>query len=597
MQLSDFDYARDTPGGGDSRARLAPVIRRERLKAEEDGGQCLLFDNGDTLQGTPLAGFVARHPEVAENPMSACMNALAYDAVGLGNHDFDHGLPALKRALCGFSMPVLSANTTCAELANLQTSALIERDIRCSDRKNRTLRIGVTSVVPSQTMNWNRHHLTDHAEISPPLPALTDRIAELRDAGAQVVIVLAHMGIALYDEGKSPQNQIIEVARVPGVDAVIGGHTHLKFPGADHAGIDGIDSHNGRIGRTPVVMPGASASHLGRIRLRLEMGGDRDGDWSVTGSESALLTPEPTDAPDPEIVGLTRPAHNATRLHLNEHVGELSSPMHSYFALACPSPVPALIAAAKRRVIASAVEGSTLAGLPLLAVGSTAATGGFDGPGNFVSLSSGPVMRRHVAGLTPYANQIWAVRTNGARLIDWLERSALIFSTLRPDQPDQPLVDVNIPGFRFDTIYGLSYEIDPTRPPVYDPSGRRNPDATGRIGNVTWQGKPLDPDQEFLVATTDHRTGGGGALKPFADEDIAFRGYAPMDEGLVDYLRAPDCSEVRDPVPWKFSTPGDYSAILLTAPDALQYLDEISSYRPESCGTSAEGFARIRLHL
>ena len=596
MQLTDFDYARDTPGSGHSLARLARVIRRERADADAENSTCLLFDNGDTLQGTPLAGYFARHPESTDNPMAACMNALAYDAAGLGNHDFDHGLPALRRGLEGFSMPVLGANTICAALPMLRRSAVLERELRCSDGNVRVVNIGVTSAVPAQTMNWNRHHLSDQAEITPPLPALALEVAALRRAGADVVIVLAHMGIPLYDEGRSPQNELAQVAQMPGVDAVIGGHTHLTFPGRDHAGVAGVDAENGRIGDTPVIMPGASASCLGRIRLTLERDPEADR-WSVASSDSALLHPEPVDAPDPDIAALVTPAHNATRLHLNEHVGELAGPMHSYFALACPSPVPALIAATKRHVIATAVQGTELAELPLLSVGSTAATGGFDGPGNFISLSSGPIMRRHIAGLTPYANQIWAVRTNGARLIDWLERSALIFSTLEPDRPDQPLVDVNIPGFRFDSIYGLDYEIDPSRPPAYDPSGQRRPGEAGRILNVTWQGRALDPDQEFLVATTDHRTGGGGALKPFADEDIAFRGHAPMDEGLVEYLRSPDCHEVRDTVPWKFRTPGGCAAILLTAPDALQHLDEISAYAPESCGTSADGFARVRLHL
>ncbi len=594
MQLTDFDYARDASRGGSSLSRLAPVIRREKENAVTEGRQCLLFDNGDTLQGTPLAGYVTEHCGGEIHPMAACMNLLEYDAVGLGNHDFDYGLAALCQALSGFNMPVLAANTTCPALPMLQKSVLIRRGIRRGDAVL-PLRIGVTSVIPAQTINWNRHHLTDRAEISDPLSALEAEVAALRAEGADVVVVLAHMGIALYDEGPKAQNQLEAVAQLPGVDAVIGGHTHLRFPGPDHATIPGVDHTAGMIGDTPVVMPGASGSHLGRIDLELSM--KPNSQWAVTAGSSRLLQADPVDAPDPDVVSLITPVHNATRLHLNEPVGHLAAPMNSYFALAHPSPVPSLIAAAKHQVISRAVEGTELADLPLLSVGSTSATGGFDGPGNFISLSSGPLMRRHIAGLTPYANQIWAVRTRGARVIDWLERSALIFSTLTPENPDQPLIDVNIPGFRFDSIYGLTYDIDPSKPPAYDPSGRRLYDGPGRISRVRWQGEPLEPDQEFLVATTDHRTGGGGALKPFADEDIAFRGHAPMDEGLVEYLRKPDCRQVRETRPWRFRCATACSAILLTAPDALQHLEEISALSPENCGLSPEGFAQVRLHL
>jgi 2',3'-cyclic-nucleotide 2'-phosphodiesterase/3'-nucleotidase len=204
---------------------------------------------------------------------------------------------------------------------------------------------------------------------------------------------------------------------------------------------------------------------------------------------------------------------------------------------------------------------------------------------------------RHVSGMNPYSNNVWAVRTTGAQLLDWLERSALIFNTLSRDDPDQMLVDPAVPGFRFDSIYGLTCMIDPRRPPLFDTAGKRVPGREGRILDARWNGHALRPEQEFLVATTDHRAGGGGVYKTFNNDDIVVQGHAPMQDVLLDYLKAPVSDDVRGARPWRFAPDLKRRAILLTAPEAIHYLEDIAHLRPEVCGETPGGFLRVRLHL
>ncbi|WP_299828063.1 5'-nucleotidase C-terminal domain-containing protein [uncultured Roseobacter sp.] len=595
MQLIAYDYVRDCHTGAESLSRLATLIQKAREEAAETGAICLLMDNGDTLQGTPLGVHLAQH-HVTPHPMVTAMNALGYDAVGIGNHDFDHGTNHLARCIKEFDAPVVCSNLTSDRLPSLLPYALLDRQTALASGDVTTLRIGVVSALPQQTATWNRHHLDDSARVTPPLSALARTVQQAKSEGADLVVALAHMGIAQFDEGDDAQNQVAEVAALAGVDAVIAGHTHLRFPGPDHEDVEGIDCEAGRIAGKPVVMPGSGACCLGVIDLSLKP--DKTGtSWLVNNSTVVLRGLTPDVGEDTMIADFAQEAHQATRTNLARPVAHLSAPMHSYFALASPSPITALMAEAKRHAISRAVADTDLAALPLLAATATPATGGFEGPGNFIALPAGQLERRHVAGLIPYANQVWAVKASGARIAGWLERSSLLFNILQRDTPDQMLIDPQVPGFRFDALYGLEYKIDLTQPARFDVAGRPVEGATGRVSDITWQGQPVRPDQEFLVAVTDHRAGGGGTFRPFDDDDIMVREDAPLDRALINYLEAPDCQAVRSATPWRFAHSSGLSAILNTAPDALNHLSDIAQLRPEPCGYTQDGFVRLRLHL
>jgi 2',3'-cyclic-nucleotide 2'-phosphodiesterase/3'-nucleotidase len=476
----------------------------------------------------------------------------------------------------------------------VKPSVLIDHKLERGPEDLPPLRIGITGAVPSMTGSWNRHHLADRACFAHALPALEQAARDLRTRGADLVIALAHMGITLGDEGEDPQNQVIDVAALDGVDVVIGGHTHLRFPGPDHEGTEGVDCVSGLIGGIPAVQPGTKGSDLGQIDLDLSY---IDRRWQIVSTRVALRSALPQSPEVPAIRRIVEPAHEATRDHLQEPITRINSSIHTFFALATPSPVTALMGAAKAHAARRALADNPLSELPMLAAASSAATGGYDGPQNFISLEPGTLLRRHVAGLNRYANQVWAVRANGARLKDWLERASLIYNLLLPNHPDQLLVNSKFAGFRYDTIFGLEYRIDPTRPAAFDMAGRRVRGEPGRISDLRWQGKPLDPAQEFIVATTDHRVGGGGAHVPFENDEIVLRGEMPIEEALLSYLDTPGAEKQWHESPWSFTENLGVSAILNTSPCALDHLDEIARFAPTVVGTTRDGFLQVRLTL
>ena len=110
MQLRSFDYIKAQDNDAASLAKLASLIRTNRNTANNDCDICLLVDNGDTWQGNPLADFLANHKPADTHPMASAMNHLGYDAIGIGNHDFDFGIDYLRSCLGQLAAPAVCSN-------------------------------------------------------------------------------------------------------------------------------------------------------------------------------------------------------------------------------------------------------------------------------------------------------------------------------------------------------------------------------------------------------------------------------------------------------------------------------------------------------
>ncbi|MDO9640679.1 MAG: bifunctional 2',3'-cyclic-nucleotide 2'-phosphodiesterase/3'-nucleotidase [Pseudotabrizicola sp.] len=598
MHLSGHDYHADSPCVLKGLCLTASLITQAR--AEVAGS--ILLDNGDFLQGSPLGDYVAR-VGLRPHPMIHAMAHLGYDAVNLGNHEFSHGTATLAAALAEAPFPILSANTL-PRMANpvsplIRPWTMLERQLTDQNGQSHLLRIGVIGVLPMETEIWDRQAIAGQVRMRPMTETVARHIPDLQAAGADVIVVLAHCGALTAVTGSGPPEGALDIAALDGVDAVVMGHVHMVFPGPGLAPTPGLDASAGTLHGKPAVMPGFFGSHLGVIDLDLI----RDGTiWRVASHRVAARpisgrgadgAPVGLVAPDETLTALIRPAHEATRTWARKPVGHTPRAIHSFFALATDCSSVQIINQAQIRYVTKRLAGGPLAHLPVLSATAPFRAGGVGGPENYTYIPPGDILLRHAADLYMHPNTIMALQITGAGLRTWLEYAARGYLQVVPGLADQPLIGADLPSFVYDTIFGLTYEIDLSAKPV-DKGGQR-------IRSLCWQGAPLDPAQDFILATNSYRGSGNGGYtkcentRVVLDEQIANRDI--LIAHISRTLSAGGSAQGSDCPGWRFRPLPGTSVIFDTSPLAGQHLSDQPHLALTPMCRTQDGFLRLRLTL
>ncbi|WP_298853917.1 bifunctional 2',3'-cyclic-nucleotide 2'-phosphodiesterase/3'-nucleotidase [uncultured Ruegeria sp.] len=595
MNLTGFDYYTDTPDPTLGLTRTASLIRKARQEATE--ALVLMLDNGDSLQGTPLGEWAMR--DCNPHPIMQEFKALDYDALGLGNHDFGFGLATLDNILAQAPCPVLCSNLQrTSGTRSWQRYTILDRKISL-DGKETPIRIGVFSVLPPQTARWEEHNLGEDVVADDIMITAQSCTQVLRDKGCDLVVTLAHSGLGNAEPVADMENAVIPLAAIDGIDAIVAGHTHLIFPGTGHDNLPHVDHLTGQVHGTPVVMPGSAGSYLGVIDLTVVKGADSK--LRVEDSQIALR-PVFKDSvaveEDPETSGLCESAHRQTRHAVAQPVAQISDNLHSYFSFCAPDRGLALVAAAQAAVLRPFLHGTTLAELPLLSVASPAKCGGRAGPRYYTEVPAGKICQRHVADLYVFPNELRAIQIDGAHLLDWLEMSASALNQLEP-AAETELINSEWAGYNFDIVFGLSYQIDPSQPPRFDAQGKMVHRDHRRIHNLTHAGRPVRPEQTFVLALNNYRASGGGYYPSSPLSQLINLPPIDIKDLLRDYLtrRLPTDPLSKQPYPFSLKPQPGTKTILRTGPGALKYIDELSPFDPKELGPDDKGFERIRLML
>jgi 2',3'-cyclic-nucleotide 2'-phosphodiesterase/3'-nucleotidase len=590
--LLSYDYAADRPATLPSLARIATCLARERAKATNS----LLFDNGDFLQGTALADLFADLPPQADrlHPAIDAMNALGVDAAALGNHEFNLDLDRLGTVLASARFPLLCANlhpteTAPPALGDLwQPSVILTRDLTDTQGRAHRLRIGLFGVLPPQVVLWDHARIGDALRAEDMLGAAARTIAGLRADGADLVIGLAHTGIDTAPARTGMENAGLHIAALPGLDALILGHSHLRFPAPDAADHPAIDASRGTLHGIPAVLPNAAAGALGRIDLRLARAGNR---WKVIAGRSRAL-PTLDSAEDPAFAARLAPAQQETLTALRRPIGRLDRPFHSFFAPLPGCDATRLVAEAQAAFLAPVFQGTDLENLPLISACAPQKAGGRGGPDHFTHVAPGPVALSHVTDLQYFPNDIAVLRLTGAQIADWLEMAAGVFLRIRPGGGDQTLTNPAFPAYNFDSLFGLTYEIDLTAPARYAPDGSCVAPQSRRIRALCHDGAPLAPDAECLLAVNSYRAGGGGYFPHATPANTVFEDSTTVRDLLADHIARTGGAPGPWPDPWRFAPIPGAAGVFDTAPAAAPY----AAARPglTVLGPTEAGFLRLR---
>ncbi|NVO28769.1 bifunctional 2',3'-cyclic-nucleotide 2'-phosphodiesterase/3'-nucleotidase [Donghicola sp. C2-DW-16] len=609
VHVFPYDYYADKPVDTVGLARTASYIREVRSEATNS----ILVDNGDFLQGNPMGDYIAYERGMKDgdmHPVITAMNTLGFDAATLGNHEFNYGLSFLMKTLAGAAFPVVSANiatkagaTPTQDQTLVKPYVILDRTVTDGAGQSHPIRIGLIGFVPPQIMNWDSKHLVGNVETRDIVMTAEAYVPEMKEAGADVIIALSHSGIGSAQRTDGMENASVPLAEVNGIDALMTGHSHMVFPGPTFTATDVIDPEAGTIHGKPAVMGGFWGSHMGLIDLMLEREG---GAWRVV-SHSATVRPiyergedrsiTPLVESDAEVLASVRKEHDETLEYVRRAVGKTSAPLYSYFALVADDPSVQIVSNAQMWYIKQMLEGTEYAALPLLSAAAPFKAGGRGGPDYYTDVPVGDVAIKNVADLYLYPNTIRAVKVTGAQLKDWLERSAGLFNQIKAGEQDQPLLNPDFPSYNFDVIDGVTYQIDLSQPSKFGPKGELLVPEANRIVNLSYEGAPVQPDQEFIIATNNYRASGGGEFPGAMGDTIVFEGPDTNRDILVRYIVEAGTINPTADDNWSFAPMEGTSVVFESGPKARAHMADIKTVQITDAGDGAEGFALFRITL
>jgi 5'-nucleotidase/UDP-sugar diphosphatase len=458
--------------GGAARLKTEIDLRRKAL----EGQNVILLDAGDNFQGSL---FYTTYKGQAEVEL---LNAMKFDAMTVGNHEFDDGESALAPFLDKVQFPVLGAN--------VQTDAQSKLGERI--KKSVVLdvggqKIGIVGVVTVDTPELASPG--PHVKITDDVQAINAEVDMLKSEGVNKIIALTHVGY---------NRDLDTIAKIPGVDVVVGGHSHTLLSNTDPKAAGPyptmVDNPGGY--KVPVVTAASYSRYLGDIVVTFDDNGvvkEAKGDPILLDSS---VTPDPTMLA--RVEELAKPIAEMRKKVIGTSEGPIEGSREVCRAQEC----------SMGNLVADAMLDRTGAQGISIAIQ--------NGGGLRASMPSGNVTMGDVLSVLPFQNTIATFQLTGADVLAALENG---------------LSQIADGAGRFPQVSGLKYSFDKTRPP-----GSRVVSAEVKQGDGYVL---LDPKKTYGVVSNNYMRSGGDGYTVFATKGQNAYDYGPdLEQVVADYLAA-----------------------------------------------------------
>ena len=445
--------------------------------------------------------------------MARAMNVLHYDAVTLGNHEFNYGLPLLNLWIRQLGFPALAANAVNARTGRPAFTPYVIKKVSLGHGAP-TLRVGILGLTNPGSAIWDKANVEGKLIFEDMVATAAKWVPVMRARGADLVLISAHggdSGTSSYGPELPNENPTALIAeQVPGIDAILFGHAHADVPQRFVT--------NTETGAQVLL---SEPSKWGQRLTRMDFTLTRDrGRWAITGKKSRPAEHQhggrgPDGAGGGPRRSTPRPSRTSTRS--SPHSTEELSAAESRYK---DTPILDYINKVQTDTVTAALAGTAVRE-PAGAVDRRAVQPHRGLPGRATSRS------RTWPGLYIYDNTLEAVVLTGAEVKAYLEYSAKYFVTLAPGAPVDPatISDPAVPDYNYDVFSGVDYDIDISRP------------VGDRITRLEIAGVAVAAAARFVVAVNNYRRSGGGNFPGIVKTQV-YNAQQEIRQLLIDWAQA-----------------------------------------------------------
>ncbi|UVI37545.1 bifunctional metallophosphatase/5'-nucleotidase [Brevibacterium spongiae] len=384
-----------------------------------------------------------------------------------------------------------------------------------------TVTVGVLGVTTPGSRIWDKNNLSGKVHFDDPVETTQKYVPEMKSKGADVIVVLSHSGKdpkgQNWDPAKLQENVSTSVAKVPGVDVLVAGHTHQNEPSQVVTRDDGS--------KALITQPNYWARSVSEVDLPINLD-THHVDWGTMDPAARPLATQGDVAEDQEIRDLVDEQHQKTIDYVNTKIGSVTETLSAKTSYYEDTAILDFISHVQSQTVRDGLKGTDYADVPVISQASP-----FSRTAEF---PAGDITIRDVAGLYVFDNTLSGVEINGSQLKDYLEFSARYFKRTDEGADFDPAngtnaideaTDAPIPDYNYDALSGIDYDIN-----VSKPVGERIEDLRQS------DGAEVRDDDRFVLAINNYRQSGGGAypvdgLKEVYNEQVEVR------QALIDWVQ------------------------------------------------------------
>ena len=472
-------------------AKVSTLIKEERRK----NSYLILIDNGDIIQGTPLAYYFARINKTSINPIIKAMNHMKYDAAVVGNHDFNYGREMLEKSMEESDFPWLSANI----LREDDGRPYCGRPYIIKDFDG--IKVAVLGITTSYIPNWENPVHIKGIKFENPVATAEKWVKHLRENEKVDVLVVSYHGgferdieVGEPTEELTGENQAYEICmKLPEIDVLLTGHQHRVIEGKNVNGV-------------LVLQPGSLGKSLGKVTLKIQNQNER---WSIIEKKSEVIHVKEFQD-DKEIVDLVKSYEEEVQKWLDKPIGRIKGDMRVKDPMEIRLKDNPFIEFINR--VQMKCSGATISSTAL-----------FDN--NAPGFPENVTMRDIVANYI-YPNTLKVLRLKGKDIKEALEKSASYFETYNGGKirVNSEFIFPKVQHYNYDMWEGIEYKINISRP-----SGQR-------VVELKYRGKPIDMEEEYDVVMNNYRATGGGNYFMFKGKPVVKDINIDMAELIANYI-------------------------------------------------------------